>query len=73
MFELVVGEIGSILGNLEEGDEFESVVLQLWMRAGDERQLEEAFTSLGDTLLDAQAQYLKSKELDEALFGEDFE
>ena len=46
MFELVVGEIGSILGNLEEGDEFESVVLQLWMKAGDERQLEQAFTSL---------------------------
>ena len=73
MFELVVGEIGSILGNLEEGDEFESVVLQLWMKAGDERQLEQAFTSLGDALLDAQSQYLKSKELDEALFGEDFE
>ncbi|MHB8952977.1 MAG: DEAD/DEAH box helicase [Pirellulaceae bacterium] len=73
MFELVVGEIGSILGNLEEGDEFESVVLQMWMTAGDERQLEEAFTSLGDALLDAQSSYLKSKELDEALFGEDFE
>jgi SNF2 family DNA or RNA helicase len=73
MFELVVGEIGSILGNLEEGDEFESVVLQLWMRAGDEGQLDRAFTSLGDALLDAQSQYLKSKALDEALFGEDFE
>ncbi len=73
MFELVVGEIGSILGNLNEGDEFESVVLQMWMKAGDQRQLEEAFTSLGDSLLDAQSQYLKSKELDEAIFGEDFE
>jgi hypothetical protein len=73
MFELVVGEIGSILGNLEEGEEFESVVLQMWMAARDERQLDQAFTSLGDTLLDAQAQYLKSKELDDALFGEDFE
>ncbi len=73
MFELVIGEIGSILGNLEEGEEFESVVLQLWMKAGDERQLEQAFSSLGDALLDAQAQYLQSKELDDALFGEDFE
>ncbi|NLX54850.1 MAG: DEAD/DEAH box helicase [Planctomycetaceae bacterium] len=73
MFELVVGEIGSILGNLDDGDEFESVVLRMWMKAGDERQLAEAFTSLGDALLDAQSQYLESKELDDALFGEDFE
>lgn len=73
MFELVVGEVGSILGNLEEGEEFESLVLNLWMRAGDEGQLERSFDSLGDALLDAQEEYLNAKNLDEALFGEDFE
>jgi SNF2 family DNA or RNA helicase len=73
MFELVVGEVSSILGNLEEGEEFESLVLKLWMNAGDEQQLEQSFASLGDALLDAQEEYLNAKNLDEALFGEDFE
>jgi SNF2 family DNA or RNA helicase len=73
MFELVVGEVGSILGNLEDGDEFESLVLNLWLRSRDDQELEKSFESLGETLLEAQEQYVQSKELDEALFGEDFQ
>ena len=73
MFELVVGEVGSILGNLNEGQEFESVVLQLWQKAHDDRQLDADFETLGDTLLAAQSEYLDAKNLDEALFGEDYE
>ena len=73
MFELVVGEVGSILGNLEDGEEFESLVLNLWLQARDDAQLERSFTALGETLLEAQEQYVKAKELDEALFGEDFQ
>jgi len=73
MFELVVGEVGSILGNLEGGEEFESLVLDLWMRSRDPAQLDRAFQQLGESLLAAQEQYLQTKELDEALFGEDYE
>jgi len=73
MFELVVGEVGSILGNLEDGEEFESLVLNLWLKSRDDVQLEQSFTALGETLLEAQEQYVKTKELDEALFGEDFQ
>jgi SNF2 family DNA or RNA helicase len=73
MFELVVGEVGSILGNLEEGDQFESLVLNLWLRSGDEAELDQSFEALGETLLEAQEQYVRAKELDEALFGEDFQ
>ena len=73
MFELVVGEVGSILGNLEDGDQFESLVLNLWLRSRDDAELEESFVTLGETLLEAQEQYVQSKELDEALFGEDFQ
>jgi SNF2 family DNA or RNA helicase len=73
MFELVVGEVGSILGNLEEGDQFESLVLNLWLRSRDEAELAQSFASLGDTLLEAQEKYVQAKELDEALFGEDFQ
>ena len=73
MFELVVGEVGSILGNLEDGDQFESLVLNLWLRSRDDTELEQSFETLGETLLEAQEQYVRSKELDEALFGEDFQ
>jgi SNF2 family DNA or RNA helicase len=73
MFELVVGEVGSILGNLEEGDQFESLVLNLWLRSRDEAELDQSFEALGETLVEAQEQYVRAKELDEALFGEDFQ
>jgi len=73
MFELVVGEVGSILGNLDDGQEFESLVLQLWQKAPDDKQLDADFETLGDTLVAAQEKYLDAKNLDDALFGEDYE
>ena len=73
MFELVVGEVGSILGNLEGGDEFETLVLDLWLGAGDASALDQAFNELGERILSAQGEYQQSKQLDEALFGDDFE
>ena len=73
MFELVVGEVGAILGNLDDGQEFESIVLQLWQRSSDDQQLDEQLETLGDTLIAAQEMYLDAKSLDDALFGEDYE
>jgi hypothetical protein len=73
MFELVVGEVGSILGNLEGGEEFESLVLNLWLRSHNDQELEHSFNELGQSLLEAQEKYVEAKELDEALFGEDYE
>jgi SNF2 family DNA or RNA helicase len=73
MFELVVGEVGSILGNLEDGDQFESLVLNLWLKSRDDAELEQSFVGLGESLLVAQEQYVQAKELDEALFGEDYQ
>ncbi|NUQ61547.1 MAG: DEAD/DEAH box helicase family protein [Pirellulales bacterium] len=73
MFELVVGEVGSILGNLEGGEEFESLVLNLWLRSHTDEELDRSFNALGESLLDAQEKYLETKKLDEALFGDDYE
>ena len=73
MFELVVGEVGSILGNLQGGEEFESLVFDLWDRSRDDVDLERSFDSLGQSLLDAQEEYVRAKQLDEALFGEEFQ
>ena len=72
MFELVVGEVGSILGNIEKGEEFESLVLSLWLKSRRHEELDAAFENLGASLLEAQAQYLRTRQLDEALFGEDY-
>ena len=72
MFELVVGEVGSILGNLQGGEEFETLVFDLWLRSHSDDDLSHAFDRLGDSILDAQEEYVKAKELDEALFGEDY-
>ncbi len=73
MFELVVGEVGSILGNLDEGEDFESLVLNLWLKSPDETELDRSFDGLADSLLGAQEKYVQAKELDEALFGDDYE
>ena len=51
MFELVVGEVGSILGNLDEGEEFETIVLNLWLKASNDRELDASFETLGESLL----------------------
>ncbi len=73
MFELVVGEVGSILGNLENGEDFEALVLNLWLRSNDQAGLDAGFDKLGESLLKAQEEYVSSRELDDALFGEDYE
>ena len=73
MFELVVGEAGSILGNLHGGDEFQSLVLDMWLRSQSQDELNREFELLGESLVQAQKEYLDAKQLDEALFGEDYE
>lgn len=73
MFELVVGEVGSILGALTGGEEFESLAMNLWLRSRDEADLDAAFDQLGNDIVTARKEYLKTKELDKALFGEDYE
>ena len=72
MFELVVGEIGEILGNLEEEREFEDIVLDLWAGAESDEAAEARFAQLGERLVSARQRYLENKAYDEALFGQDF-
>ena len=72
MFELVVGEVGAILGELEEEREFPDLVLDAWLEATEEGRLK-AFGALGRRLDDARQQHDDAKALDDKLFGEDFE
>jgi SNF2 family DNA or RNA helicase len=72
MFELVVGEVGAILGGLEEEREFPELLLDAWLTAS-EAGRQEALAALGERLADARRQHEDAKALDERLFGEDFE
>jgi SNF2 family DNA or RNA helicase len=72
MFELVVGEVGAILGGLEEERDFPELVLDAWLEATETGRAQ-AFDALGRRLDEARAQHEGAKALDEALFGEDFE
>lgn len=72
MFELVVGEAGAILGDLDEERNFADLVLDAWLETTVAAR-SEAFDALGRRLDEARSQYGDAKALDEALFGEDFE
>jgi superfamily II DNA or RNA helicase len=72
MFELVVGEVGAILGGLEEDGDFADLMLDAWLHAT-EAGRNEAFDALGRRLQEARQHHASAKALDESLFGEDFE
>ncbi len=72
MFELVVGEVGAILGGMEEEREFPDLVLDAWLEATESGRTA-AFDALGELLDAARRDHHGAKELDQKLFGEDFE
>lgn len=72
MFELVIGETGAILGELDEERDFAELVLDAWLEASEAGRVE-AFDAIGRRLDTARTQYGDAKALDDALFGEDFE
>ncbi len=71
MFELVVGEIDAILGEMDDEQDFAGLVFNAWVETT-EHERATAFESLGEKMAEAKAQYDSVKALDEELFGEDF-
>ncbi len=72
MFELVVGEVGAILGELDEERDFADLVLDAWLETTEAGRTD-AFDALGTRIDQACREYGDTKALDDALFGEDFE
>ena len=70
LFELVLGEVDLILGQLADERDFEEIVLDIWARAPEE--VAGSFAELGEKLVQAREAYRRAREYDEALFGEDF-
>jgi SNF2 family DNA or RNA helicase len=72
MFELVIGEMDMILGQLSDEQDFEDLLLDIWMEMQSPDEMKTRFQKLGETLLAARRTYQKTKEYDDALFGDDF-
>ncbi len=72
MFELVIGEMDMILGNLADQRDFEDIVLDIWTRSRSDEEVGVEMEELGEALVKARQAYLETKAYDEALFGRDF-
>jgi SNF2 family DNA or RNA helicase len=72
LFELVIGEIDMILGNLDEEREFQDVVADLWAESADLTDFNGHLEELGQRLLAAKEAYLDQRSHDDRIFGDRF-
>ncbi|MCX5799814.1 MAG: SNF2-related protein [Candidatus Eisenbacteria bacterium] len=68
MFELVVGEMDLILGNMDDKRSFEEMVFHIWATSRDSEEVKRRFSSFGARLLYAKNRYEKVKDLDSKIF-----
>ena len=73
MFELVIGEVDLVLGQMKSETEFEDRILDIYGQSQNDQDITNAFESLGDELLAARQQYAKIKRLDSEIFANDYE
>ncbi len=73
LFELVVGEMDMVLGNVVEQQDLEERVLSIYAACREEGQIAAGFDAIADDLARARGQYENVKTLDQALFGKEFE
>lgn len=71
MFQLVVGEIGAILGEMDGENDFSEMIFTAWVEST-EHERASAFEALGDRVVRATRKYEGIKSLDENLFGDEF-
>jgi SNF2 family DNA or RNA helicase len=72
MFELVIGEIDMILGQLDDEREFPEMVADLWAQSADNDDFARRMEELGDRLVAAKDAYLQQRSHDDRIFGERF-
>jgi len=70
MFELVVGEVDMILGDIEEEEDFSDIIMDAWVSASDSSEMESKIEDISKKLIDNKKQYMKVRELDNKLFDE---
>ena len=72
LFELVIGEIDMILGNLDEEREFEDVVADLWAESDDMGDFRTRMEEPGRPPAAAKAEYQEQQAHDNKIFGDRF-
>ena len=72
LFELVMGEMDMILGQMEEEKDFEDQILELWQNTETSEEFHDKMDDFGSQLVDAKKTYLKGQEYEEELFGSKF-
>jgi len=70
MFELVVGELDMVLGNLDDRKSFDDLLMEVWT-IEDEAQRRMKLDELGESLVAARKEYGNVKDLSDRLFGDD--
>ncbi len=73
MFEMVIGEIDMIMGRIRGEREFSEIIYDIWINSSTEREVKKSFVNLAARLKRSKAAYQKTRELDEKLFGENYE
>ncbi|MCL5276015.1 MAG: DEAD/DEAH box helicase [Chloroflexi bacterium] len=72
LFELVIGEVEMILGNLDEEREFEDIVFDLWSESANDAQFRERMDALGNQMVQAKQAYLTQAAYEDRIFGKRF-
>ena len=73
LFELVVGEVDSILGHLERREEFSDILLDLWAGARSDADRRQRFDAFGDELAAARSSYEEEKAIGESVLADGLE
>ena len=72
MFELVIGEIDMVLGNLEDDRDFSEIVGEMWGESEGVDEFGKRLDAFGERLLAAKRAYIQQKAVDERIFGDQF-
>jgi superfamily II DNA or RNA helicase len=73
LFELVVGEMDMVLGNLADERDLEDRIVALYAESRSDAELDQGFDAIADELGRARGRYDQVKRLDSELFGKDYE
>jgi SNF2 family DNA or RNA helicase len=73
LFELVVGEMDMVLGNLSDERDLEERIVALYAESRTDLEIERGFDAMEAELAAARGRYEQVKRLDSALFGKDYE
>lgn len=70
LFELVVGELDMILGRIDEDFDFETSVFDAFVTAEDEAEFQQRLEVIGEQLVNARDEYLRTRGAVDAMVGQ---